>query len=378
MKNNYSEFPENLHLSLLKRKDQNLFRELVNSEDLIDFCSNDYLGFNKSQKLKNLTENKLALYGNKNGSGGSRLLSGNQKSIVQLEYKIAEFHHAQSGLIYNSGYDANIGLLSAIGKKDVVFLYDELIHASLHDGIRLSSAKYYKFKHNNLTDLERLLSTFSSTTIVYVIVESVYSMDGDVAPLQQIVELKKQFSFYLIVDEAHATGVFGIKGRGYCNELKIEKECFARIHTFGKALGVHGAIVLGNNMLRDFLINFSRSFIYTTALSPHAYSAIDASYDLLDETNEVEKLIKIIQYFNLKAQHLVDMNCTTSAIQTYRLKGNEKVMQKSTLFIKNGFDIRAIKSPTVKEGSERLRICLHSYNSETEIDAMLAILNLND
>lgn len=378
MKNNYSEFPENLHLSLLKRKDQNLFRELVNSVDLIDFCSNDYLGFNKSQKLKNLTENKLVLYGNKNGSGGSRLLSGNQKSIVQLEYKIAEFHHAQSGLIYNSGYDANIGLLSAIGKKDVVFLYDELIHASLHDGIRLSSAKYYKFKHNNLTDLERLLTSFSSTTIVYVIVESVYSMDGDVAPLQKIVELKNQFPFYLIVDEAHATGVFGIKGRGYCNELKIEKECFARIHTFGKALGVHGAIVLGSNMLRDFLINFSRSFIYTTALSPHAYSAIDASYDLLYETNEVEKLIKIIQYFNLKAQHLVDMNCTTSAIQTYRLKGNEKVMQKSALFIKNGFDIRAIKSPTVKEGSERLRICLHSYNSETEIDAMLAILNLND
>ncbi len=378
MKNNYSEFPENLHLSLLKRKDQNLFRELVNSEDLIDFCSNDYLGFNKSQKLKNLTENKLVLYGNKNGSGGSRLLSGNQKSIVQLEYKIAEFHHAQSGLIYNSGYDANVGLLSAIGKKDVVFLYDELIHASLHDGIRLSSAKYYKFKHNNLTDLERLLISFSSTTIVYVIVESVYSMDGDVAPLQQIVELKNQFPFYLIVDEAHATGVFGIKGRGYCNELKIEKECFARIHTFGKALGVHGAIVLGSNMLRDFLINFSRSFIYTTALSPHAYSAIDASFDLLYETNEVEKLIKIIQYFNLKAQHLVDMNCTTSAIQTYRLKGNEKVMQKSALFIKNGFDIRAIKSPTVKEGSERLRICLHSYNSEIEIDAMLAILNLND
>jgi len=375
MKNNYSDFPENLNLSLLKRKEQNLFRELYDAEHLIDFCSNDYLGFNQSQHLKKLTIENIVNYSNKNGSGGSRLLAGNHKNIVQLEQKIAEFHNADAGLIFNSGYDANLGLLSAIGKKDVIFLYDELIHASIHDGIRLSLSTYYKFKHNDINDLERLLINYSKTSTVYVLVESVYSMDGDLAPLKQIVELKNKFSFYLIVDEAHATGVFGNQGRGLCNELKIEKDCFARVHTFGKALGVHGAVVIGNKLLRDYLINFSRSFIYTTALSPHAYASIEAAYDVLFQTNEIDKLKTIILYFNNKAAHFSEMNCTPSAIQTFNLPGNEKVMHQSEILKQHGFDIRAIKSPTVKQGSERLRICLHSFNSKSEIDAMLNILS---
>ena len=377
MKNENSGFPENLKLSLLKRKEQHLFRELIDSGNLIDFCSNDYLGFNQSQHLKKLTEEKLVQFGNKNGSGGSRLLAGNHNSIVQLEQKIADFHNADAGLIFNSGYDANVGLLSSIGKKDVVFLYDELIHASIHDGIRLSLSKYYKFKHNDVDDLERLITKYSQSSTVYVLVESVYSMDGDLAPLQQIVDLKKEFQFYLIVDEAHATGVFGEQGRGLCNQFKIENDCFARIHTFGKALGVHGAIVLGSNLLRDYLINFSRSFIYTTALSAHSYAAIEAAYELLLETIEIEKLKNSIHYFNSKANALNGMNCTPSAIQTFNLPGNNKVMQQSELLKQNGFDIRPIKSPTVKQGSERLRICMHSFNSNLEIDSMLNILLSN-
>jgi 8-amino-7-oxononanoate synthase len=374
MKKNNSGFPENLQFSLSKRKEEFLFRELQTTHHLIDFCSNDYLNFNHSIELNQLTKEKLIKYSNKNGSGGSRLLAGNHENIENLEQKIASFHNADSGLIFNSGYDANIGLLSSIGKKDDVFLYDELIHASLHDGIRLSLSKYFKFRHNDVADLERLLKKNASFKNVYVIVESVYSMDGDLAPLKQLVELKKHFSFYLIVDEAHATGVFGEQGKGLCNELKIEEECFARIHTFGKALGVHGAIVLGNLLLRDFLINFSRSFIYTTALSPHAYASIEAAYELINETKEIEKLQENISYFNKQATLLPDMNCTQSSIQTYNFPGNENVSTKSELLKKNGFDVRAIKSPTVKQGAERLRICLHSFNSKKEIDGLLEVL----
>lgn len=369
-----SDFPKDLSDLLLKRRKDNLFRQLYNSKDLIDFCSNDYLGYSRSSTLQNLILQKLKFYELKNGSTGSRLISGNTKNIELLEDKIASFHRAESGLIFNSGYDANLGLLSSIGKKEDVFLFDELAHASLHDGMRLSLSKRFKFKHNDLQDLERLLQNNLTKGNVYVIVESVYSMDGDLAPLKEITELKRKHNFYLIVDEAHATGVIGTEGRGLCNTLNLESICFARIHTFGKALGVHGAIILGSHMLRDYLINFSRSFIYTTALSPHAYASIDASYDYLIQGVSLSALHENINYFYETTQTSLDIKTTKSAIQTVHIQGNEKVSQKSQELLKSGMDVRAIKSPTVKLGEERLRICLHSFNSFQEIDKLIHLL----
>ena len=374
MENENENFPSHLNNLLLKRKEQKLFRQLNKNINLIDFCSNDYLGFNKSTLLKKLAEENLIHFGDQNGSGGSRLLAGNLDGIENLEEQIAHFHDANAGLIFNSGYDANIGLLSSIGKKNDVFLYDELVHASIHDGIRLSNASYYKFKHNNPIDLERLLQKHTFNSTVYVVVESVYSMDGDISPLSDIVELKKRYPFCLIVDEAHSTGVFGEKGKGVCDQLNIQKDCFARIHTFGKALGVHGAIVLGSYLLKDFLINYARSFIYTTALPSHAYSSIYSAYQLLAQTEELDKLKKNIAYFNELGKNINQLNCTTSAIQTYRISGNENAEKLSKMFLDNGFDIRCIKSPTVKEGSERLRICLHSFNTREEIEKMLIMI----
>jgi 8-amino-7-oxononanoate synthase len=374
MENENQNFPSHLNNLLLKRKEQQLFRKLSTSKNLIDFCSNDYLGFNKSTHLKQLTEENLKLFGNQNGSGGSRLLAGNLEEIQQLEKEIADFHFADAGLIFNSGYDANLGLLSSIGKKDDVFLYDELVHASIHDGIRLSNSKYYKFKHNDVNDLKRLLQKFSSDTNVFLVVESVYSMDGDLSPLKDIVELKKQFPFFLIVDEAHSTGIFGNKGRGLCNELNIQKDCFARIHTFGKALGVHGAIVLGNQLLIDYLVNYARSFIYTTALSPHAYAAIKSAYQLLEKTEEINLLKTNIDFFNEIGNEINQLFCTPSAIQTFEIAGNENAEKLSSFFINEGFDIRCIKSPTVKFGTERLRICLHSFNTKDQIKNVINLL----
>lgn len=370
-----SNFPDSLQAALDKRKNESLLRKLYPENNLVDFCSNDYLGFSRSSELNSITENKIHVYGNANGATGSRLISGNTSAIEDLENKIAQFHHAEAGLIFNSGYDANLGLLSAIGKKEDVFLYDDLVHASLHDGMRLSLAKHYKFKHNDVNDLERLLiAQQKSESNCYVLVESVYSMDGDLAPLKEIVSLKEKYNFYLIVDEAHATGVCGKQGRGLCNELNIEDKCFARTHTFGKALGVHGAIVLGSTELRNYLINFSRSFIYTTALAPHAYAAIDAAYEYLQNTNQIEVLKTRIEQFNSLVKNDTRFVSTPSAIQCFMLDGNEAATKASEFLKSKGMDVRAIKSPTVKAGTERLRICLHSFNSEEQIASLVQTL----
>lgn len=371
-----SNFPISLQAALDKRKQESLLRKLHVENNLVDFCSNDYLGFSRSEILQSQIEAGHSVYGNANGATGSRLISGNTKSIENLENKIAAFHNAEAGLIFNSGYDANLGLLSAIGKKEDVFLYDDLVHASLHDGMKLSLSKHYKFKHNNVSDLERLLiAQQTNEGNCYVLVESVYSMDGDLAPLRAIVALKEKYSFYLIVDEAHATGVFGKQGSGLCNEINIEDKCFARMHTFGKALGVHGAIVLGSVELRNYLINFSRSFIYTTALAPHAYASIDAAYEYLQNTNQIEVLKNRIQQFNSLVKTDARFVSTPSAIQCFMVNGNEAATKASEFLKTKDMDVRAIKSPTVKAGTERLRICLHSFNSEDQIISLVKSLS---
>jgi 8-amino-7-oxononanoate synthase len=374
--------PPSLQVALHKRKEEGLLRSLslpkaIGTGDLIDFCSNDYLGFARSEELHAWTQQKMPLYGRFNGSTGSRLISGNSEAIEELEKKIAAFHNAEAALIFNSGYDANIGLLSCVGKKDDLFLYDELVHASLHDGMRLSHATAYKFRHNDVQDLRRLLSNNKLAGTVYVVLESVYSMDGDSAPLQEIAALRKELPFELIVDEAHATGVFGRQGSGLCNELGLEQDCFARIYTYGKAMGVHGAAVAGSSDLRSYLINFSRSFIYTTALSPHAYAAIDASYTLLQTTQAMQQLKQRISEFRsqVKGPHVL---ASTSAIQVVLIPGNKEVAAASALLRGKGLDVRSIKSPTVKAGTERLRICLHSYNTPAELQLLHNVLGFAD
>ncbi|MEX8547978.1 MAG: aminotransferase class I/II-fold pyridoxal phosphate-dependent enzyme [Mucilaginibacter sp.] len=349
------------------------FRVLKTVSGLVDFCSNDYLGFARSEKLKALVEAEIRQYPNYlNGSGGSRLLTGNTTFTEELEQQIANFHQAESGLIFNSGYDANLGLFASLPQRGDTIITDELIHACIIDGARLSYANRFIFKHNNLDDLEKKLQ--HAKGIIYVGVESVYSMDGDEAPLREIVQLTQKHKAQLIVDEAHATGIFG---NGLVQKLNLENEVFARTVTFGKALGSHGAIVLGSKALRNYLINFARSFIYTTAPSFHQLLTTKMAYQLLETSQEEQqKLKELIALFKKEVQkkHPYQLIESNSAIQSILIPGNLEAKQKTEFLQKNGFDVRAILSPTVSAGEERLRICIHSYNTEVEIIELVDLL----
>ncbi len=367
-----------LNQSIQKRQEQNAVRKLVVNNHLIDFCSNDYLGFARSGELKNKIVAEYAmLLEQLNGSTGSRLLTGNSTYAENLEKEIARFHNAEAGLIYNSGYDANVGLFSAILQKGDSIIYDELIHASIHDGIKLSFASAYLFKHNDLAHLEERLKIAQG--IIYVAIESIYSMDGDDAPLKEITTLCKKYKANLIVDEAHATGITPNNGKGRVQQLNLEKEFFARVHTFGKALGCHGAIVLGNNLLCNFLINFSRSFIYTTALPVKSLVDIKQSYKLLEENNSsISKLHELINYFknNIAGNKKIVLIKSDSPIQCIVVRGNSEVKELAIKLQQNGFDVRPILSPTVAKGQERLRICIHTFNTFEQIEELVQLINL--
>ncbi len=333
----------------------------------IDFCSNDYLGFARSKALLKLIEaetKKSAIP--KNGATGSRLLSGNDQYTEETEQYIANFHGASTALLFNSGYDANVGLLSSVPQRGDTIITDELIHASLIDGSRLSYAERFRFKHNNLKDLELKLQ--HAKGLCYVVIESIYSMDGDIAPLTEICELCTRYKANLIIDEAHAIGVFGDKGKGIICQLGLENRIFARIVTYGKALGTHGAAILGSKALRNYLINFARSFIYTTAAPIHQVVAIRCAYQLLEQNNDQQQLKEIINYYtNLIADTDLPRIESNSCIQTI-LFTNDLAAKKAASYLQNkGFDVRAILSPTVPIGQERLRICLHLYNTKEEI-----------
>ena len=384
------------HLSeiLQQRKEQSLFRSLRTKENLVDFCSNDYLGF--SRKIKINSE----IHSFPSGATGSRLLAGNTSFVEDLEQEIADFHGAEAGLIFNSGYDANVGLLSCIPQKNDILITDELIHASMIDGARLSYATKYKFKHNDVEDLEKRIGIAQApqppegelkldsmipplgvgatdASGLFIALESVYSMDGDLAKLSEISDLCERYGANLIVDEAHATGVFGKNGRGLVCELGLEDRIFARIITFGKALGCHGAIVLGSKVLRDYLINFARPFIYSTAAPHHTHESVRQAYQLLKSPNfSNEKLHCLINFFKKISLQIPDLQLieSPSAIQCIIISGNEKCRFMASELQKSGLDIRPILSPTVPIGKERLRICLHDFNTEEEIFRIFEVL----
>ncbi|MFH6603337.1 aminotransferase class I/II-fold pyridoxal phosphate-dependent enzyme [Maribacter algicola] len=377
------DFPEKLRKKLLKRETEGALRSLAGNDNKVDFSSNDYLGFARNEALFAKTFQLLLKEGiSQNGSTGSRLLSGNHRLYGRLEKDLAQFHKAESALVFNSGYDANIGFFSTVPKREDVVFYDELVHASIRDGIKLGNAKSYKFDHNSIDDLiscvERNRSIKETSGEVYIVTESVFSMDGDSPDLSALVNLCANNNYHLIVDEAHATGVMGNKGAGLVQHLNLHGEVFARIATFGKALGSHGAAILGSVELIDYLVNFSRSFIYTTGLTPHTLATIVSAYQFLDSAEEEQqRLLENISYFKQKLKTLeLDpfFVPSDSPIQSCVIPGNEKVRCVSRKLGDEGFDIKAILAPTVPEGQERLRFCLHSFNTEGEITWVLQLL----
>ena len=369
---------DRLQNALNKREEDNALRRLKTENQLIDFCSNDYLGFSRNELLRNIifeTAEKTSFH--LNGSTGSRLISGNSSFTENLEQRIAAFHNVEAALLYNSGYDANIGLFSSVPKRNDTVFYDELIHASIHDGLRMNHfAKSISFKHNDINDLKNKLNLALGE--VFVVIESVYSMDGDLAPLKEFATLCEENHWNLIVDEAHATGVIGKKGEGLVQLEHLEKKVFARVHTFGKAMGCHGAVILGSSLLRDYLINFSRSFIYTTALPAHAQIAIDEGYKFLTKNSYlVNELKDKISLFRKTSTNTVREKVIAfdSAIISLLYPGNEKVKELAKRIQYAGFDVKPILHPTVPKGAERLRICLHIFNTDDDIIKLVELLN---
>lgn len=373
-------FPQSLRQKLHLREQNNALRQLPAANDLIDFSSNDYLGFASSESIFNQTHQYLLENNIKvNGATGSRLISGNHSLYSLTEDYIANFHQSESALIFNSGYDANVGFFSSVPQRNDIILYDELCHASIRDGIQMSKAKSYKFQHNDLSDLEQIIKRCHTEPVeVYIVTESVFSMDGDSPNLEQLVQLSEKYNCLLVIDEAHSLGVFGEQGEGLVQFTNLHDSVFARIVTFGKGLGCHGAAILGPSELKNYLVNFARSFIYTTALSPHSVATILIAYQhLQSEKESINQLKTNIQLFN---QHKIQLGLkplfvySKSAIQCAIIPSNEKVKHIATQLQNNGFDVKAILSPTVPEGQERLRFCLHSYNSENEISEVLKLL----
>jgi 8-amino-7-oxononanoate synthase len=358
-----------LNRKLQQRRDSYAFRELRLKQGAIDFCSNDYLGIVTENKIQIRNDNGV---GKLHGSTGSRLISGNYPLIEEAEKMLATFHNTSSALIFNSGYDANLGLLGCIPQRNDTVLYDQLSHASIRDGIRLSHAFAFSFEHNDVEDLERRLQLAVGN--VFVVTESVFSMDGDMAPLEEIAEVCRNYNAFLIVDEAHATGVIGKRGEGLVQHLGIEESCFARMHTFGKAVGCHGAVVVGSESLRKFLINFSRPFIYTTGLPASAIQAIIDSYAVFPAMeNDRIHLFRLVKRFRDNSGDLRLCRSVTP-IQGVIIPGNEEVKVTARLLQEKNLDVRPILYPTVARGMERLRIVIHSFNTESEIDQLLTIL----
>jgi 8-amino-7-oxononanoate synthase len=356
---------EFLERKLQERSTSGALRSLRITGGQADYFSNDYLGIAKNGLIENVLSDTHWAH----GSTGSRLLAGNYSLIEETEKEIASFHEAEAALIFNSGYDANFGLLACIAGKGDLILYDKLSHASIRDGIRQSFADSFSFAHNDPADLEKKLKNKKGNC--FVVTESVFSMDGDIAPLMEITGICRQYGAHLIVDEAHATGVIGSRGEGLVQDLKLQENCFARVHTFGKALGCHGSVILGSQSLRNYLINFCRPFIYSTAIPPAAVAAIKASYKIFPEMDKERDAIRnLVSLFDRK-----EFKKSTTPIQCFIVPGNENAKRIAKDLLDNNLDARAILYPTVPLGEERLRITLHSFNTMEETGKLISVLN---
>lgn len=385
---------ETLSSTLKRRELQSKLRTLKSSPpESVDFSSNDFLSLATNEQFRKDYLEELQKQFFPVGSTGSRLLDGNSKYAEKLEKDIAAFHGAESGLLVGSGFDANVSVFTCLPQPGDFIVYDELIHASVHDGMRMSRAtSFLAFKHNCLADLKeklRICALKQEGRNVFIAVETVYSMDGDLAPLSEIVAIMRELfprnNCHLVVDEAHATGIYGPKGSGIVNMLGLEKKVLVRLHTFGKALGCNGAIILCSSIVRSYLINYARPIIFTTFLSYPNLTAIKVAYEWLmaGKTETLCAYLKsLIRYMFTRIQGLsplvneLDDGCVTlpeacpkSAIFALMM---QEPRELAAFCQAAGFVVRAVMHPTVPRGTERVRICLHAGNTHEEIDAFVS------
>lgn len=355
---------ERLYRKLEDRIERGTVRSLSSFVGMTDFFSNDYLG---------LAKEVFSFETSSFGSTGSRLISGTSARMLEIESEIAQFFDVEASLMFNSGYDANLGFFSSVPQRGDTILYDELIHASVRDGIRLSHANSISFKHNDAEDLAAKIER--SKHSIYVAVESLYSMDGDYAPLEELAALCENGNAYLIVDEAHACGVFGENGKGLVSDLGLMDSVFARLVTFGKAYGSHGACVLGRSDLIQYLYNFARSFIYTTALPEYVFERnLKLVCSSLISKRQIELNFNLL-YFRSNFHDSGLISDEMSPIQILEIGSIEETKIIAEKIQALNIALKPIYSPTVAEGKERLRICIHSYNTKAELDALIHALD---
>ncbi len=363
-----------LERELEKIRSQNLYRSLTLPQGL-DFCSNDYLGFSRDPSFRTAILEKFeqATGLDSVSSPASRLLRGNTSRHQALEQRLSGFKGTEAALIFPTGYQTNIGVLTAlIGSQDRV-LSDAQNHASIIDGLRLSGCQKIVFPHLDLEAVEEALIRPHPEGKTFLVTESLFSMDGDVAPLETYAELAKKYEAYLIVDDAHAVGVFGEeRGSGLTERFGVEKRALAIVSTFGKAFGFFGAFVAGPQVLIDYLINRCRSFIFTTAVPPLLLYGVEAGLDLLDAEPERRKRVCLLadQLRQRFKEAGLDTLQSAGPIVPVVLGKSERALAVAQHLQEKGLDVRAIRPPTVAPGTARLRISVHADHTEQQIDQL--------
>jgi 8-amino-7-oxononanoate synthase len=359
-------------LSALREADQ--YRGLTTSSG-IPLGSNDYLGLATHPRLKQAIQHAVE-EDIRVASTGSRLLSGNHERWEQLESEFASWLETEEAVYFPSGYSANIGLLSSVLTRDDTVFSDAANHASLIDGIRLSRAKRVVFPHGDLNFLEDALRRDRSTGKRVIVVESIFSMEGDHAPLADLVALCETFDAYLIVDEAHSTGVAGIAGRGPIHILVRSERVLATVHPCGKALASMGAFIAGSKTLREFLINHSRTFIFSTALPPYCAAQVSEALSLArrahDQRTHLQQLSEYLRR-GLGAAGF-DTGRSDSQIVPVILGTNAAAIRFAAALTEAGFAVRPIRPPTVPAGASRLRLSLNASLSMENLDTVLNTL----
>ncbi len=344
----------------------------------IDFTSNDFLAFSNAPQIREAVISALN-EGLPMGAGGSRLLRGNYDVHEELEHSAAKFFRCEKSLYLASGYLANYAVLTSLPKRHDLVIFDALSHASIREGLFASRVKSVKAKHNDVNEIERIIANWRSQAPAYanawIVVESLYSMDGDQAPLEELFEIVDRYGAMLIVDEAHATGVFGQRAHGLTEPYEGHENLIA-IHTCGKALGVSGGLVCGASAIIDFMVNKSRPFIYSTAPPPINAVAVNAALALLaKEPHRLQRLHKRILIAHQELKKQFSMRGSSSQIIPFVIGDAQSTLLAAEKIRKAGYDLRAIRPPTVAKGTSRLRISITLHVSELQISQMFGTLS---
>ena len=387
-------FESELQRRLVGIKDAGLLRELrrvdtaqgprieIGGRTLLNFSSNDYLGLANHPALKEASIKAVEKFGA--GAGASRLICGSLAPFHELEETLAAFKGTEAALSFSTGYAAAVGTITALLGKDDIVIVDKLVHACIVDAAKLSGAKLRVFAHNDLEDLEKILDWARNSksaignrqSAILVVTESIFSMDGDAAPLAEIVALKEKFGAWLMVDEAHATGLYGTNRRGLAESLGVSDRIEIQMGTLGKALGASGGYICGSRALIDYLINRARSFIFSTAPVPAAAAAATAGIKLV-QTNEGQTRNETLWALVADFQSAIGnrQSAIPSAILPLIIGDETKAVETSNLLREQGLFVPAIRYPTVARGSARLRVTLTAAHSTHDISALVSALS---